>query len=1116
MVVEKLKLIIQNSPSVTKAKDFLVDKGYVNLKGVLGSLKSLLLVNFFEEFSTQVVYVCSDLEEAEIVQEDLEKLLGHEQVAFFPPTEDSRIGLPHSNQTSKSKRLSALEALSEDLEMILVVHVNSILSKLPTPNQFRNQKIPIEVGEDLNFEDTSARIIDLGFLRESIVESPGEMSVRGGIIDVFPYSSEYPVRMEFWGNRVESLREFDPATQRSKRQINKFVVYPQETVAENETQDLSDNKEYEHTILEFLKTDAIVVLDEPELIRKKIQPSIDEFHEDLVEMHHHRKETPENSRWTDLAKRIKKFREIHFVSFGTRNDDTLIDLKAQSQESFKGNLKLLKESIKRLNHEKLNNNQDLPTILFLCDNKNQSPRMAEIFDDEGISVPNLSVDAFGLHKGFVFPEGNLVLFTDHQFFGRTKRLRLPRKFSHGLSSRQLRSLNMGDYVVHVDFGIGIFQGLRKITVRGHERECLHLEYRDEDKVYVPIERMDRVQKYSAKEGMTPPLSKLGAADWQRLKNRTKKKIKDIAEDLINIYAKRKTQKGFAFKEEMLWQRELEASFPFEDTPDQLKATIEVKQDMQSPKPMDRLVCGDVGYGKTEVAVRAAFKAAMSGKQIAMLVPTTILAHQHYTTFRERLNKFPVEVEMLSRFRTKNEQNSIIDKLKKGQIDIVIGTHRLLSKDVSFKDLGLLIIDEEQRFGVRHKEQLKRFRATIDVLTLTATPIPRTLHLSLMGARDMSNINTPPRNRLPIITEILSFNKNFIREVILRELDRGGQVFYVHNRVRSIDRVANMLSHLIPEAKIGVAHGQMNEKELEKVMIKFMDQKYQILVSTMIIESGLDMPNVNTIIINRADKLGMAQLYQLRGRVGRSHQRAYAYLLIPPIETLTDEALKRLRAIEEFSELGSGSQLAMRDLEIRGAGNLLGAEQSGFIDALGFELYNKILDEAVRELKMEKLPEEEMIPEVETQIDLDTDAYLPDNYIEQASERVDIYRRLIESKTSAELDEIHSELLDRFGRFPESVENLLILVALRTLGRQLGLKKIRVHGAEMIAEFAPHIVENDGELFRKRIGSMVANASAPFEFIQNKGFSIRLKFETQVNKKLIFIKDFLQSLLRNQN
>ncbi|NIR48505.1 transcription-repair coupling factor [candidate division KSB1 bacterium] len=1101
-VVQSLKNIIQSSPSVIQTNELLSAGEPVNLKGVVGALKSFLLSNFFETFSTQIVFIGSDLEEVEAIQEDLQNLLNDESVNFFTGEVRHKYGLYFSNNRTKSSQLSTLEALTENRPAVLVSHASGLLLNLPTTKDFLDRRISISGEESPDFQELIGQLSELGFVREERVDNPGEVSVRGGIIDVFPHSSEHPYRIEFWGDEVESIRTFDPITQRSlKEDVRKIELFPQDIETEPQ-----QNKNA-NDIFDFLHDDAIVVLDEPDLIRKQIDPQFgksDDFALKEVQ------QESENGRWGEIRSKMQRFRQVSFVSFDTRVHNVL-DLSARSQDSFKGNLKLLGDTFQKFNKEKLDGHQTPPKLYFLCDNPSQTERMQDIFEEENILVPNLATITLGLHKGFAFPEGNLVVFTDHEFYGRAKRLRLPKHTFKGLTPKQFRTLNVGDYVVHVDFGIGIFRGLKKIPVGGHERECLHLEYKGGDNLYVRFERMDRVHKYSTKDGMTPTLSKLGSADWQRLKHRTKKKIKDIADELIKIYAARKARPGHAFGEDTLWQRELEASFPYEDTPDQVKATVEVKKDMESQKPMDRLVCGDVGFGKTEIAVRAAFKSVLSGKQAAMLVPTTILAHQHYHTFKQRLEKFPVMVEMLSRFRTRAEQQKIVEDTQNGKIDMLIGTHRILSKDVNFKDLGLLIVDEEQRFGVRHKERLKKLKANIDVLTLTATPIPRTLHLSLLGARDITNINTPPKNRLPIVTEILPFNKLYIREVVLNELERGGQVFFVHNRVRTIERVATMLSAALPEARVVVAHGQMPEKELEQVMIDFMEKNYEILVSTMIIESGLDMPNVNTIIVNRADKLGLAQLYQLRGRVGRSHQRAYAYLLIPPIETLTDEAMKRLRAIEEFSEIGSGSQLAMRDLEIRGAGNLLGAEQSGYIDALGFDMYNKILDEAVKELQNEQSSEEPAVPEIETQIEAEMDAYLPESYINSGSERVDVYKRLIESNSLKQIDEIVSELQDRFGRLPEPVENLTNYLALRIIGKRLGLTRVEVKGTELVVEFTPTLSVDHGEPFKKWLGTMVENAIAPFEFIQNEGVAIRLKIDQECKNQLVFVKEFLQSL-----
>lgn len=1105
-VSERLLKKVSESASVRQLSELFLNKRLVNVKGAAGSLKSVLLAHLFEKVSSQVVYLTSDSIEAEGIKDDVELFVGAGQVAFFPASDMYGFGLDLANDTVKGERLSALQLLCEGQPQIVVAHSSALLHKLPAHSKFQKEKISISVGMSLDFDANIPALINLGFVREPRVERRGEMSVRGGIVDLFPFSSEFPYRIEFLGDEVESIRRFDPSTQRSLKEVKQLLVYPQELASE-------DSTGTEGNLLDYLSDDAIVILDEPEIIRKKLDPLSGSDDSDLAD---DSSKNTENGFLNEIFERLARFTQLHFVSLGEKYEN-LVNLGSRSQESFKGNLKLLKKSLEKSNKDQLREYQTPPEIFFLCENEGHAERLGEIFTDEGIKFPNLSVAPFGLHKGFTFPDANLVVYSEHEFYGRSRRLRLPKKTFQGLTPRKLKQLNVGDYVVHVDYGIGVFRGLKKVVVAGHERECLHLEYKEKDKVYVRVERMDRVKKYAPKEGAQPKLNKLGSLDWQRLKERTKKKIKDIAKELIEIYAKRKAQEGFAFSEDTIWQRELEASFPYEDTPDQITATIDVKKDMESSKPMDRLVCGDVGFGKTEIAVRAAFKTVLNNKQVAMLVPTTILAYQHYNTFRERLENFPVNVEMLSRFRSKAEQKQILEKLKSGEIDIVIGTHRLVSKDVEFKDLGLLIIDEEQRFGVQHKERLKKFRATIDVLTLTATPIPRTLQFALMGARDMTNINTAPRNRLPIITEILSFNKEYIREVILRELDRGGQVFFVHNRVLSIDRVAKMVSDLVPEAHVAVAHGQMRENELEKIMVDFVQYKYDILVSTMIIESGLDMPNVNTIIVNRADKLGLAQLYQLRGRVGRSHQRAYAYLLIPSVDSLTPEALKRLRALEEFTELGSGSQLAMRDLEIRGAGTLLGAEQSGFIDSLGFDLYNKVLDEAVKELKNENLPDEAAVqPEIETRVDMDCDAFLPDDYVESGTERVEIYQRLTESVTVEEFDDIRLELQDRFGKLPEPVDNLLNFLSIRIFGKQLGLKSISIRDSEMNAEFAPEMLNFDGEPFKKWLGSMLENATQPFEFYQNNGFGIRLNLDNINGQKMLIIKEFVGSLIESNS
>ena len=683
-----------------------------------------------------------------------------------------------------------------------------------------------------------------------------------------------------------------------------------------------------------------------------------------------------------------------------------------------------------------------------------------------------------------------------------------------ISFREQLSIHKGDYIVHEEFGIGLFKAVEKITAYGRNQECLKIEYLEGDILFVPLEKMDKIQKYSSSDGAIPTLNKLGSPNWEKLKKRTKKKMKEIAAELIKLYATRKTRSGFAFSEDTVWQKELEASFQFEETVDQLGAIQDVKDDMQQARPMDRLICGDVGYGKTEVAVRAAFKAINEGKQVAILVPTTILAQQHFDTFSQRLLRFPVRVELLSRFKTPAQQKQTLEKAASGAVDLVVGTHRLLSKDVHFKDLGLLIVDEEQRFGVMHKEKLKLLKQTVDTLTLSATPIPRTMHMALMGAKDMSIINSPPQNRMPVKTEVSRFDHDLIRESILRELDRGGQVFFVHNRVKSIYGIAAMLNELVPEAKTVVAHGQMRGHELEKAMLKFVSGQVQILVSTMIIENGIDLPKANTLIINRADKLGLAQLYQLRGRVGRSDRQAYAYLLIPPVRKLTRDAIKRLQTIQEYSELGAGYKIAMRDLEIRGAGNVFGAEQTGFVNALGYELYTKIIKESVDEIRNDFNFDVETIEQksvFDVNIECKVNAFLPEEYVASAPERVDIYRRLVRSHDAEGVNDLQSELVDRFGDLPKAALNLFEYIHVKNLASAAKIKKLKIKKKMLQGSFDYGIIPQ-GDGFRPWLGAIVAHAPDTFEIkheANELGFEMALPPDSN---ELTAVKKFLQKIV----
>lgn len=1117
MVDSEIKNIILNSNLLKKVFNDLDSEKRIFIKGLAGSLKSLFLSILFEQKKRPIFYITADEEQEEVIKEDLELIIGADQIAYIPQIRELAHEKVITEAGRKGQLLFALERLVERQRLITITSARNIAFKFPSPDWIRKLKVIIEVGKGYDFDLLKERLVELGFNREHVVETLGEMSVRGGIIDVYPFSSDYPYRIEFFGDTVESIRIFDPTTQRSINQLSQIVIYPQHPEDQEDVRDESSV-----SLLNYLDKDTIIFLDESEIIKKDIEILIDNT-EDISNKNNNSVKNKLDIKkskfvnYSELEKNWEQFVSIAHNSLLTNGSEKYYNFSAQNQESFKGNLRVLQQKIQTYCQKGFDGISQSAKLYFLCDSANQVERIEDIFSNEGINCDGLAVGNFGINQGFVFNEVGLVVFTDNQFYGRPIRWRRRKKIHRGLTLQQLHSLSIGDFVVHIDHGIGQYQGLKKITVQGNERECLSIVYRDGDFLYVPLDRMDRVQKYSAKEGLAPSLSKLGSKDWDRLKQKTKKHIKNIAKDLIALYAKRKAQKGFGFSKDTLWQKELEASFEYEDTPDQGKATEEIKQDMENDSPMDRLVCGDVGYGKTEVAVRAAFKATNDSKQVSVLVPTTVLALQHYNLFQERLGKYPIKIEMLSRFRTKSEQKRIVEWLKEGRIDIVIGTHRLLSRDVHFKNLGLVIVDEEHRFGVKNKERLKQLQVNVDVLSMSATPIPRTLNMAMLGIRDMSLIATPPRDRLPIHTEIAPFDKKLIRLAILKEIERGGQVFFVHNRVQTIDTVANLLRSLIPEVTFGVAHGQMDERQLEKVMWNFATKKFHCLVSTMIIESGLDIPNVNTMIVNRADRFGLSQLYQLRGRVGRSTQRAYAYLLVPPFHLLNKNALKRMQIIEEYTELGSGFNIAMRDLEIRGAGNIFGAEQSGHIVALGYELYMKIIEEAVQELKSEREGKSltEISPKEETKVEIHQDAYLPDDYIEQPELKVDIYRRLANVNDLSAIEQIKAEVVDRFGKLPQSADNLFNLVNLKVIGNLLDFRLIKVLDHSLIAYFLKDIVSMDqGELMENKICSIMQKAEGKFYFVQEgkAGLGIHVDIPQNENDPIEYSKNFLKCLI----
>ncbi|MDP1678226.1 MAG: transcription-repair coupling factor [Bacteroidota bacterium] len=1024
------------------------------IHGISGSLWAFVAVALFRQANGQVLVVVDEAERAEKLRDDCTVIIGEANVKLFisEPQHASQV----IDMSAPLSQIETLKALQANTPAIYITHSTALGYSVPEQKKFLKSIIELSTNSEHNFEQLLVKLSENGFERKQFVESYGDIAVRGGILDIFPFIGEHPVRIEFWGDTIESIREFEVLSQRSIRELQKVSIVPDVLKRESvdgEASEMQTNKEH---LLSYFSNETMILL-EDESLRKK---EFDELESEGVVT---------DFSFDDVEKRIENFSRIIHSSFQSSKAD--IDFQSTAQPSVNGSIKILKEKIVEFSEKGFDvvitsdRKEELERIQDLIESfdNNESISSFEIRDEDFEEEINLetqnaereplihySSEAF--HSGFVFESAKIVIFTEHEIFNRIKaRAQRKQKRFKGISAKELHALRRGDYVTHVDHGIGKFLGLEKISVGGTEQEVAKLEYAEKGMLFVNLNYITRIQKYSSAEGHEPKLNKLGTPDWERLKARTKKKIKDIARDLIKLYAKRKMESGFAFQPDAHWQKEMEASFMYDDTPDQARTTIEVKADMESPHPMDRLVCGDVGFGKTEIAIRAAFKSVMNGKQVGVLVPTTILAQQHFNTFSDRLNRYPIRIALLSRFKSSKEIKESLKKLADGNVDIVIGTHRLLSKDVQFKDLGLLVIDEEQRFGVAAKEKLRAMKVSVDTLTLTATPIPRTLHFSLMGARDLSVINTPPRNRLPVHTEIVSYDKKLIREAVIHEIHRGGQVFIVNDRVNNIETITATLQEHIPEARFRIAHGQMEGHELEQVMIDFLERKFDVLVTTKIVESGVDIPSVNTIIINRADKFGLAELYQLRGRVGRANLQAYAYLLVPPINLLPKQTLRRLQAIEEFTELGSGFNLAMRDLEIRGAGNMLGGEQSGFIMEMGFEMYTKILEDAVTELKEQEFAEvfasdtrEAKLRAIETQVDADIEAYIPEFYIESDTERLDIYRRLYKTSTQKEVDELKAELNDRFGTAMEEVDNLFALASLRVFGSHSNIRKAELN------------------------------------------------------------------------
>ena len=1021
---------------------------HILLKNLQGSSPAFIISAIFRlPASSQLnhVVVCEDAETAAYFHNSLENLTKALDIFYFPSSFKNNKTYQELNSSHVMLRTEALTRWSAGgNKKIIVTYPEALFEKVVLPETLAGNMIRLKSGETIQPEELMESLVGYGFERTDFVYEPGQFAVRGGILDIYSFGNEKPYRLELFGNEVDSIRIFDPESQLSERRLLQVQIIPN-----IETHFSSEKKV---SLFEFLPENTVIWMHDHRFVREKITILEAELVE-FLESHPTKEiETAEGIAKKEISAedfiRSAAIDELpgtrHLVEFGPvqKADAFIIEFHTRPQPAFNRRFERLIADLETWESKKFE-------IYLFAENPKQLERLHTIFEDLKSSIQFTPV-ASSIHEGFIDEDLKIVCYTDHEIFQRYHKYKIKQAYnkSKAITLRTLRELQPGDYVTHIDHGVGIFSGLQKIEVNGRLQEAVRIFYKDSDILYVNINSLHKISKYTGREGSIPKVSKLGSDAWQKLKEKTKTRVKEIAFDLIKLYAARKAQEGFAFSPDNYMQTELEASFIYEDTPDQSKATADVKKDMESPSPMDRLVCGDVGFGKTEVAIRAAFKACLDGKQAAVLVPTTILAFQHYKTFGERLKDFPVTVDYVNRFKSAKEKKETYKKLAEGKIDIIIGTHSILGKDVKFKDLGLLVIDEEQKFGVAHKEKIKTLRISLDCLTLTATPIPRTLQFSLMGARDLSIINTPPPNRQPIQTELQVFNEDFIRDAIYYEVERGGQVFYIYNRIQGLKEMTVLLQELCPDLSIGYAHGQMEGHDLEERILNFVDKKYDVLVCTNIVESGVDIPNVNTIIVQNAHQFGLSDLHQLRGSVGRSNKKAFCYLLAPSLATLPSDARKRLQTLEQHSDLGSGFQIAMRDLDIRGAGNMLGGEQSGFMVEMGFEMYQKILDEAIRELKrtsFKDLFRDEIAKQEEEvadcTIDTDLEILIPDQYVESITERLSLYTRLDNCETEEELIAFQKEMEDRFGPIPDEVEALFDTVRIRRMAVELGFEKL---------------------------------------------------------------------------
>ena len=1024
--------------------------------GLCASAASFFSSSLIRKYDVPFVFILGDLEEAGYFYHDLTQILGTERVLFFPSSFRRAIKYGQKDAANEILRTEALSRLEkEDTSVCIVTYPDALSEKVVSRNNLKEKSLKLHTGERVDTSFITDVLHSYGFEYVDYVYEPGQYAVRGSIIDVFSFSSEFPYRIDFFGDEVESIRTFEVESQLSIEKKKNIVIVP----------DLGLGDGSDTSFLDFIPQNTVLAVKDFLWLRERMQVIYEEAVAPQALIAQEEGSAPmrlENKLidGSEFVTRALDFRRLEFGSKPTGTPDASLQFAVTPQPVFHKNFDLVAASFKEY--------QEKGYTLYICSDSNkQTERIRSIFEDRGDHISFVPVERT-LHEGFADNQLRICVFTDHQLFDRYHKYNLKsdkaRSGKVALSLKELNQFTPGDYVVHTDHGVGRFAGLVRIPNGDTTQEVIKIVYQNEDVVFVSIHSLHKVSKYKGKEGEPPRLNKLGTGAWEKLKERTKSKIKDIARDLIKLYSQRREEKGFAFSPDSFLQRELEASFIYEDTPDQSKSTADVKQDMERDVPMDRLVCGDVGFGKTEVAIRAAFKAVTDNKQVAVLVPTTVLAYQHYQTFKERLKDLPCKVDYLSRARTATQTRSVIKGLKEGTVNILIGTHRILGKDVVFKDLGLLVIDEEQKFGVSVKEKLRQLKVNVDTLTMTATPIPRTLQFSLLGARDLSVISTPPPNRYPIQTELHPFNEEVITDAINFEMSRNGQVFLVNNRISNLPELKAMIQRRIPDCRIVIGHGQMEPAQLEQVILDFVNYDYDVLIATTIIESGIDIPNANTIIINQAHNFGLSDLHQMRGRVGRSNKKAFCYLLAPPLPSLTPEARRRLQAIENFSDLGSGIHIAMQDLDIRGAGNMLGAEQSGFIADLGYETYQKILTEAVRELKTDEFAElyaDEVMSDGkisgeqfvdECMVESDLELLLPANYVTGSSERMLLYRELDSLNLDKEVMAFRGRLEDRFGPIPPETEELLRIVPLKRLAARLGAEKVFLKAGRMTLFF----------------------------------------------------------------